>query len=165
VPFVQQKETSQGKGFIYTNAATCTGLDLQKIGRGAAYPSKQHIEKALMEEINYKGHWWLPDRQQKEVSGILKFSPDQGITLELHGILWRSSQDDVPVILGRVDAGHITLRGCYRYQFKGASESTYWVEVAYLSRFAGRFAAEEDEPLFEHMDFEFDGMTSWVYED
>ncbi|HHY78842.1 MAG TPA: hypothetical protein GX516_00435 [Thermoanaerobacter sp.] len=40
----------------------------------------------MIEEFEYKGKWWLPDKPQKQVSGVLKFNPNNGAILDLEGV-------------------------------------------------------------------------------
>lgn len=40
----------------------------------------------MIEEFEYKGIWWLPDKPQKRVSGVLKFNLNNGAILNLDGI-------------------------------------------------------------------------------
>lgn len=44
-------------------------------------------EHSLLDEFKLRGHWWLPDRPDSRIPGILYFKPEQSITLELMGSL------------------------------------------------------------------------------
>lgn len=39
----------------------------------------------MTERFEYKGRWWVPDNPEDEVTGLIKYSPESGITLELIG--------------------------------------------------------------------------------
>lgn len=39
----------------------------------------------MTERFEYKGRWWVPDNPDDEVAGLIKYSPESGITLELIG--------------------------------------------------------------------------------
>jgi len=39
----------------------------------------------MFEEFEEKGYWWLASDPDKEVPGILRYSPKDGISLELFG--------------------------------------------------------------------------------
>ncbi len=39
----------------------------------------------MIEEFEYKGKWWLPDKPEKQISGTLRFNPTDGAVLELIG--------------------------------------------------------------------------------
>ncbi len=39
----------------------------------------------MIEEFEYKGIWWLPDKPKNRISGILRFTPNEGAILDLIG--------------------------------------------------------------------------------
>ena len=39
----------------------------------------------MTERFEYKGRWWVPENPDYEVPGLIKYSPESGITLELIG--------------------------------------------------------------------------------
>ncbi|MFG1818530.1 hypothetical protein ACGFIF_32525 [Kribbella sp. NPDC049174] len=104
-------------------------------------------------DLEVHGHWWLADRPDNKVSGVLRFDPDKGGVLRLIGSfrrlseagetvtepdgtqLTKFSQDSLqgsgvyPRILGEDDWGQYTLDDClsthFRSQlFRGGGEET-----------------------------------------
>ena len=39
----------------------------------------------MMNKFEYEGIWWLPDKPEKQVSGTLRFTPNEGAILKLIG--------------------------------------------------------------------------------
>ena len=39
----------------------------------------------MMDKFEYEGIWWLPDKPEKQVSGTLRFTPNEGVILDLIG--------------------------------------------------------------------------------
>lgn len=69
------------------------------------------------EEFEYNGIWWLPDKPEKQVSGILRFTPDEGANLDLIGSFKDTENMNITlkpeIILGvSSDGENITLHKC-----------------------------------------------------
>ena len=47
----------------------------------------------MVEEFEYKGTWFLPERSRKRVNGILTFAPSGGAELQLDGVLSEYGND------------------------------------------------------------------------
>ena len=78
----------------------------------------------LTEPHIFKGYWWIPDNPEKKVAGIVTYTPNERIRLELiggfedsHGAYMDLLDDDnssVSLIYGKdSDAKVITLVGCH----------------------------------------------------
>lgn len=76
----------------------------------------------MTESIEIKGYWWLPSFPNDTVAGILTYTPNESIKLELIGQLKPTSsvveefinREDEAVILGfSSDAKEISLMNCY----------------------------------------------------
>lgn len=71
-----------------------------------------------MKAFEYSGIWWLPTNPQNTVSGMVKFSNEHGIELNLIGTLLEdldslNTLNAHPVILGLSGEGReITLNDC-----------------------------------------------------
>ena len=70
-----------------------------------------------MESFELNGIWWLPENENKKVSGTLKFDPVDGGSLELIGS-FKEPQDlgkalEPKIILGIVSRKIVTLYRCY----------------------------------------------------
>ena len=74
----------------------------------------------LDKKLEYKGYWYLPSSPEKKVAGILTYSPNDEIILELIGCFDESlsslfEQQEEMVIHGKTsDAKEITLLQCYQ---------------------------------------------------
>lgn len=76
----------------------------------------------MTERIEIKGYWWLPSSPDDNVAGVLTYTPNESIKLELIGQLKPSSsaieemidREDEDVIFGiSSDAKEISLINCY----------------------------------------------------
>jgi hypothetical protein len=77
----------------------------------------------------WKGVWWVPDRdgveEHKALPGTLTFDPDVGLTLDLHGAIPRRERSEScasdspeadgvwPVVHGTVSGTPVTLLTCW----------------------------------------------------
>lgn len=78
------------------------------------------------EPLELKGYWWLPERPEDKVAGVLTYEPEGRIELELIGcfnmvgvspvdMFIEEDGNDVPLIYGEdSDAKEISLLLCYR---------------------------------------------------
>jgi len=78
----------------------------------------------LIEKFEYRGEWWLPGRDERKVSGTLKFSPNEGAKLELIGSFREARDYDKmtahEIILGiSIDGRNITLHKCFETELSG----------------------------------------------
>ena len=87
---------------------------------------------SMIEEFECRGVWWLPEDPNRKASGILKFSPDEGIRLELtypletdnHLSLWAPE-----LIFGETENGKATLYHCLETKRKIISNNVATSEV------------------------------------
>ena len=71
----------------------------------------------MRDKFSYKGFWFLPENQGKEIFGILNYDPNKGAKLELFGSLYDRNTNNkiqkLDIILGRSTNGkEITLYDC-----------------------------------------------------
>src|SRR5436190_14613496 len=70
----------------------------------------------IMESIEHRGLWWLPDKPAETVGGILSFSQQEGGKLELIGAFnsaFEQAQGNHSIILGVTTGGKlVTLQKC-----------------------------------------------------
>ncbi len=71
----------------------------------------------MIRKVEYRGVWWLPEDPDREIGGILKFSPSEGVRLELAGALKGSVNVSEPfapeLIFGKIpEKGRVTLYRC-----------------------------------------------------
>lgn len=72
----------------------------------------------MQEEIEYHGLWWLPEKPDNQVSGHLKYTPNNKIILDLLGTLqdspYTNNSFEPLLILGVTSTGkYITLQDCF----------------------------------------------------
>lgn len=74
----------------------------------------------MLKSFEYEGIWWLPDKPEEQVEGVLKFDPSKGTRLELNNLLRKNSELEImkiknaPIILGFSLSGRdFTLLNCY----------------------------------------------------
>jgi len=88
----------------------------------------------MIEEFEYKGIWWLPNKPKEQISGVFKFTPNEGAILDLIG----SFKDTEPkIILGiSSDGKKITLYKCFKTQSNlsilGFSTSSFYANMAFV---------------------------------
>ena len=67
----------------------------------------------MMDKFEYEGIWWLPDEPEKQVSGTLRFTPNEGAILDLIGS-FKDIKEINKIILGISSNGkNITLHKCF----------------------------------------------------
>jgi hypothetical protein len=72
----------------------------------------------MIDRFEYKGLWYLPNNPKRRISGILKFSPEEGAILELIGTFQRAPEVkndflEPEIILGvTTDGKYLTLYKC-----------------------------------------------------
>jgi hypothetical protein len=122
----------------------------------------------------YKGMWFLPDKPEEQIAGILYFDPKEKISLELIGSLGEKSgfslfvepQIHFPVIHGIVykednKASKITLFDCY---FSGTYNTS--CEFA-LSKFrctfilVGKLLNTKEDRIFDKIQIHFPCLKDW----
>ena len=78
----------------------------------------------LNEKLEYKGYWWLPSNPNNKIAGILTYTPNEKIKLELIGtfdskdidILFCDKSVDENIIHGVTsDSKKVTLINCHSY--------------------------------------------------
>jgi len=121
----------------------------------------------MIEEFEYKGIWWLPDKPERQISGTLRFTPAEGANLELIGS-FRSIEDinkifAPGIILGESSNGKsITLNECTEtdvsISFPGFQTSSFYANKIFVG---GHFQKEEDI-RFKKLSIRFSNLDEWV---
>jgi len=103
----------------------------------------------LNESFEYKGFWWLPETPDVDIPGMLRFTPDNGIFLELQGVLHGGDDHlfhppifkDESVILGVTSQGkEVSLINCVQikgtvgagWNYLATPETAYHITRAYV---------------------------------
>ena len=79
----------------------------------------------MMDKFEYKGRWWLPDKPEKQISGTLRFTPNEGAILDLIGS-FKATKDinkilKPEIILGISNGKKITLHKCFETKLNNVS--------------------------------------------
>src|SRR5215211_6883698 len=65
--------------------------------------------EAMDEGFEYQGHWWTPEELDEKIPSILRFDPEEGVTLSLFGSLRApEGEEGIPVLGLSVDNTPIT---------------------------------------------------------
>ena len=120
------------------------------------------------EYIRY-GYFWLPNKKNNRVPGILTVKDGAVIELELIGhidnenISIDEADDDIPRIIGEVEKdGYVTLENCFYvskpFPMKQICKTRILVNLAYI----GVAYCENEIPTFNSVIFSVDNLDEWV---
>ena len=121
----------------------------------------------MIEEFEYKGIWWLPHKPKEQISGTLKFTPDEGAVLDLIGsfkdITGMNKMLEPEIILGiSSDGKNITLHKCFETKsnlsFPGLSTSSFYAKIA----FAGAHFQKPEDVKFKSLSVHYLYLDEWV---
>ena len=116
----------------------------------------------MMDKFEYKGRWWLPDKPEKQVSGTLRFTPNEGAILDLIGS-FRDTKDTLKpeIILGISNGKKITLHKCFETKPNNVSVpeslSFYADEV-----FVGAHFQKSEDIKFRKLCIRYSYLDEWV---
>ncbi len=118
-----------------------------------------------MDGFEYEGIWWLPDNPQKQISGTLRFTPEEGATLDLIGTFKDSINEmlNPDIILGISSNGkEITLYKCFEIRsnvsFPGLLTSSFYADVV----FVGAHFQKNEDIRFKEMSIYYLYLDEWV---
>ena len=121
----------------------------------------------MIEDFEYKGIWWLPDKPERRISGTLRFTPAEGANLGLIGS-FRSFEDinttfAPRIILGESSNGKsITLNECIEtdvsISFPGFQTSSFYANKI----FVGAHFQKEEDIQFKNFSVRFLHLDEWV---
>jgi hypothetical protein len=128
----------------------------------------------LDEEYITKGVWWLPETPNIEVTGELRYSPGDGLLLELQGDLhalkdgrfYPPTSQDEPIIHGiTVKGGAVSLlnstvvSGSVNIgEYIGIPEAVYHVSFAFF----GFHVSCEEDLTFKKLSIRFSHLDDWM---
>ena len=135
----------------------------------------------LAEPIETTGMFWLPERPETGLSGVLRISETSEITVEFAGVIGNppsvfsrvgaratprsgDGDSDLERIVGTVEkGGRITLDGCFRQSSNmvlpsGRFRSTFYVSLAFLGVEYGK----KEQASFSEFSFSVDGLDAWL---
>ena len=120
----------------------------------------------MIEEFECSGIWWLPDRDEKQEPGILKFSQITGA--ELHLIttfkdiknIFKSSNHEI--ILGNTSKGKITLYRCFETHTSLKSHGFASTKYQAMVIFIGAHFLKPEDIKFRRIKVDFQYLYQWV---
>jgi len=121
----------------------------------------------MIEEFEYDGIWWLPEKPSNKVSGKLKFHPVEGLKLQLIGSFKELKNLHTflqpLIILGITSNGKIiTLYKCYESRshisMPGFLSSSFIASVAFL----GCHFEKEEKIRFDFLSLNYSYLEEWT---
>ncbi|NQT56262.1 MAG: hypothetical protein HQ551_08545 [Desulfobacteraceae bacterium] len=126
-------------------------------------------QPTLLEKLQFRGTWWLPERPDNKVFGQLTFDPDDGILLEADGLLSSSDQAfgnvsfKPDIILGlSLEGKPCTLWRNFRQEIQLRSSGVHSQVFRYHFLFLGEQFASSDDLLFRFVSVRFTNLEAWV---
>jgi len=124
----------------------------------------------VTESFECSGLWWLPDNSEDRVAGVLRFSPEDGLVLNLLGMLGSRGGGvgikSYEIVFGSVydsPMGQtVTLKGCrlvrYTETFSGINAEGYRADLAFF----GQHLKDSNDFLFSECDVGTSALSDWV---
>lgn len=122
----------------------------------------------IEEEYKKTGYFWLPDKKENKIPGILSIEDGGRIELEIVGHFDESmklldNDDDLSRIIGHVEKdGLVTLDNCFytkkNYSFGGISKSKVLVNKV----LSGASWSKDEAVTFNTFSFSVDCLDEWV---
>jgi len=120
-----------------------------------------------MDKFEYKGIWWLPDKPEKQISGTLRFTPNEGAILDLIGsfkdIKEINKMLEPEIILGISSNGkNITLHKCFETKsnvsFPGLLTSSFYANEVFI----GTHFQRSEDIKFRELSIRYSYLDEWV---
>lgn len=127
-----------------------------------------------MKDLEIKGEWWIPEKPDKKISGILAMKPEEYSALELHGSFEENNSfikpsdkefEKIKIICGNsLNGKEITLQGCHisnvNSNLNVESGKSYTTTRMMIEKvFIGHHFSEE--PKFKELIIEFPYLPNW----
>jgi hypothetical protein len=118
-----------------------------------------------VEPFRCKGQWWLPEKPEERVSGILTYIPQDGALLELIGsfadsVVAFTSSFAPEIVLGESDHGLVTLHDCTLTQLTLGSMSSSSLKVRNV--LLGHHFTSESHIRFEKIYVRYSNLDEWI---
>jgi len=120
-----------------------------------------------MDNFEYSGIWWLPEKPDKQVSGTLKFYSGENTSLQLIGAFKDITEINVvknhDIILGLTSEGKkITLFKCFEHQsvihVPGFISTSFFVSVV----FEGHQFNKTEDIVFDSVLLHYNNLNEWA---
>ncbi len=125
-------------------------------------------DKKMIEKIEYEGIWWLPNKPKEQISGTLRFTPDEGAILDLIGsfkdITDINKMLEPEIILGISSNGKkITLHKCFETKsnlsLPGLLTSSFYANMA----FVGAHFQKSEDIKFKNLSVHYSYLDEWAH--
>ncbi len=122
----------------------------------------------MIEEFEYKGKWWLPDNPEGNITGTLRFTPDEGAVLDLMGSfngsfeIWTGKPFKPEIILGTSSDGkNLTLHKCFEHK-RSSSTAGFPTSSFYANRvFIGLHFTKPEDLKFKSLFVNYPYLEEW----
>lgn len=121
----------------------------------------------MINKFEYEGIWWLPYKPEKQVSGTLRFIPNEGAILELIGS-FKDIKDinkmlEAEIILGISSNGeNITLHKCFETKSNisllGLLTSSFYANEIFI----GAHFQKSEDIKFRELSIRYSYLDEWV---
>lgn len=120
----------------------------------------------MLDKIEHKGFFFLPDNPDQTLNGTLRFTQNDGVELDLFGQFDKfenPSSKETTIVLGITANGkEVTLLNCYQksgsMSFPGFPQS----KILAIYLFIGRHFNSLDDIKFDSCSVEFEGINGWL---
>ncbi len=119
----------------------------------------------MINKIEYQGFWWIQEKPENKIPGILNFSYQNGAELQLMGSFTKDIKSllDYEIILGTTTNGkNITLNKCYQTNQTtnnpGITTSIFFIDKI----FVGVHFTKDKDIIFKNLNIHFTNFDEWV---
>ena len=127
----------------------------------------------MLENIELKGLWHLPENPTQKIAGILKYEPSKQIILELIGVFTIEAEDfqkaffnkkiDYPIIYGETSDGtYFTLFNCTRWGSYNYSCSFPLTNFTVTHLLQGYYLKNFKDAFFDYVEFGIPKLEKWI---
>lgn len=123
----------------------------------------------MIEQVEIRGLWWLPDKEDNKVAGILNFVPAENLTLELIGSfyndlfdLFKTTNNAIDVLWGESSKGKpITLINCFQ-SFSYHSDCSFpLISLSVNFVIIGKHLHSLEEACVDKIIIRYDELSHW----
>lgn len=111
---------------------------------------------------SFFGEWWLPGKEDFKVIGVLNYSPESGLRLNLEGFFQGNEFD---IIIGEASGHNLTLLNCFAttlvtpfHDLLKYAPTEIYANMAVI----GLHAATEQDIEFEYIKLETNDIKAWT---
>ncbi len=126
-----------------------------------------------MRNRTLEGQWWVPDRPDDKIAGIVTYDGSEPLLRLLGAFVTRDETspgsysigtiEDVPLLLGRCEGVAVTLLDCHQSQFKGKFTGPEDWRQTFRARLmlVGIWLEQPDEEYFDKIVVGIDHLLTW----